>query len=189
MLADNSAEEVISFLSAFSSKHNLDIEQFLKNDAIDFSNRGIARTHLVVARCNSRPVLLGYFTLANKVLLVPRGAMSNTVEKRVSRFGPLNKSTDTYSIPAPLIAQLGKNYANDDAPIIKGDILLGIALERVAAIEHELGGKLTYIECEDTPKLINFYERNGFRRIDGGSPDILYGASEPYLVQMLKFFQ
>jgi len=41
-------ERVQAILSTFSNPLNDDIEGFLKYRAIDFSERGIARTHLVV---------------------------------------------------------------------------------------------------------------------------------------------
>jgi hypothetical protein len=42
------AERVANILSAFSSPLNDDIEKFIKHRATDFSERGIARTHLVM---------------------------------------------------------------------------------------------------------------------------------------------
>lgn len=46
------------------------------------------------------------------------------------------------------------------------------------------------LECEDTPRLIEFYRANGFERfanrnLDG---DELQTGEKPYLVQMLRYF-
>ncbi|MDR2162814.1 MAG: N-acetyltransferase [Clostridiales Family XIII bacterium] len=179
-------KEVQSLLSTFSSRYDPDIEQFLKERAIDFSNRGIARTHLVMLRTVDTPILLGYFTLTNKILSIPCGAISKGIEKRLSRFGPLDENTDSYSVPMPLIAQIGKNYTNGVDAKISGDDLVGIALKRIGAIQFDLSGQYAYIECEDKPKLIEYYKRNGFIRIDNGEPSKLYNHGKPYLVQMLK---
>jgi hypothetical protein len=181
-------EEVKMLLSTFFSKYDTDIEHFLKESAIDFSNRGVARTHLVIHPAQNKPQLLGYYTLTNKVLEVPCSTISKSIEKRLSRFGLLDKTTDTYSIPMPLIAQLGKNYTDALEVRINGDELIDLALKKIAVIQYELSGKYTYAECVDTPKLVEYYERNDFRRIDNGIPNAIYDTSKPYLAQMLKYF-
>ncbi|MCU5941466.1 N-acetyltransferase, partial [Clostridioides difficile] len=53
------------------------------------------------------------------------------------------------------------------------------------------GGKIVYLECEDKPKLIEFYKDNGFvdfgkRSLDKDETDSLDGG---YLVQMLKYLK
>jgi hypothetical protein len=74
----------------------------LKERAIDFSNQGIARTHLIMLPAKPKAIFLGYFTLTNKILLIPRGAVSKSVEKRISKFGLLDTDTDSYSVNADL---------------------------------------------------------------------------------------
>jgi hypothetical protein len=71
--------------------------------------------------------------------------------------------------------------------MISGDDLMRIAQDKISKIQHELSGKYTYIECVDTPKFIEYYERNDFRRIDSGNPETIYETAKPYLVQMLKY--
>jgi len=67
-----------------------------------------------------------------------------------------------FVIPAPLIAQLGKNFTDGLNTELSGDELLKMALEKVSAAQFILGGKIVYIECEDVPKLLKFYTDNGF---------------------------
>ncbi|HBF3466448.1 TPA: N-acetyltransferase, partial [Clostridioides difficile] len=55
----------------------------------------------------------------------------------------------------------------------------------------DMGGKIVYLECEDKPKLIEFYKDNGFvdfgkRSLDKDETDSLDGD---YLVQMLKYLK
>lgn len=62
-----------------------------------------------------------------------------------------------------------------------------MALERIKNIQYEIGGRYTYLECEDRPQLINFYESNGFskfgkRYLDNDETDI----NGSYLIQLLK---
>lgn len=73
--------------------------------------------------------------------------------------------------------------------MITGDELLKLACDKIKSIQDEIGGKVTYLECEDKPKLIEFYESNGFvnfgkRELDKDEKDDLSGQ---YLIQMLKY--
>ena len=52
-----------------------------------------------------------------------------------------------------------------------------------------IGGKFVYLECEDIPKLIDFYTGNGFcdfgsRELDGDEKGKFSGK---YLIQMLRY--
>jgi len=171
------------YLSGFRSIHNEDVERFIKEKALDFSAQSVARTHLVLLEKGD---FLGYFTLAHKILQVPAKLLSKNLEKKVSRFGRLDERSESYSLPLPLIAQLGKNYAAGLKETIDGSILLKLACDKVKRIQRDLGGKFTYVECEDKEPLISFYTRNEFVRIDGGDPLKLYDTSKPYLVQMIR---
>lgn len=86
-----------------------------------------------------------------------------------------------------LIGQLGKNYANGNDTLISGDELLAMALNKVKSIQFEMGGRYTYLECEDKKNLIDFYTSNGFvefgkRNLDHDETDL----SGKYLLQFLK---
>lgn len=90
-----------------------------------------------------------------------------------------------------MIAQLGKNYANGYDALISGDELLDEACHKIKLLQLDIGGRFAYLECEDKPKLIDFYARNGFcefdhRTLDKDEVDKLDGA---YLVQMLKYIK
>lgn len=66
---ENRAKEI---LSSFSCPLNPDVEDFLRHKAIDFARQGIAQTVLVFASHKQELALLGYYTLANKVIFVPK---------------------------------------------------------------------------------------------------------------------
>mgnify|MGYP006898683362 CR=1 FL=1 len=51
-----------------------------------------------------------------------------------------------------------------------------------------MGGKLAYLECEDTPGLIRFYEENGFYRFGNRNLDKDEPGQKRYLAQMIKYF-
>ncbi len=66
-------------------------------------------------------------------------------------------------ISAFLIAQFGKNFVAAD--MISGDELMEITLSVLTKIQHDIGGGVVYLECEENPKLLRFYQndRNRFR--------------------------
>jgi hypothetical protein len=81
--------------------------------------------------------------------------LSKTVIKRIDGF-----SKDIMATEAMLIGQLGKNQNCQD--IIDGQTILEFALD-VTYMVHELaGGRIVFLECEEKPKLIDFYTHNGF---------------------------
>lgn len=183
---ENRAKEI---LSSFSCPLNPDVEDFLRHKAIDFARQGIAQTVLVFASHKQELALLGYYTLANKVIFVPKKAVSRTMGKRVAKFGVYNDDRRGYTIAAPLIAQLGKNFTDGLNKVMHGDELLNMACNKIMETQLVLGGRFTYVECEDKPQLIEFYTRNGFcdfakRTLDKDETDTLSGS---YLVQLLKY--
>lgn len=62
-----------------------------------------------------------------------------------------------------LIAQFGKNYAVDDGKRITGKQLMDVANDILMNIQHQIGGGIIYLDCEDTEKLKNFYVGENFQ--------------------------
>ena len=179
--------EILSF---FSCPPNPDVEKFLtKRSAIDFAKQSIAQTFLVYASYRGKNVLCGYFTIANKHIVVGSHSVSKTTARRLRKFAMPNISDDNLVIMAPLIAQLGKNYMNDYRKLITGDELLKMAIDKVSAAQRIIGGKVVYVECEDIDILKKFYEDNGFvifgkRRLDKEERGEMNGS---HLIQLLKY--
>lgn len=186
-LGENAAK---SILSSFSCPLNPDVEHFLKNVAIEFSKQSIASTYLIMASYKNEYVLAGYFTLANKIFCIDKSSLPNRKWKsRMAKFGQFDKEIQRYTISAPLIGQLGKNFTNAYNNLITGDELLKLALDKVREMQNIVGGKIVYLECEEKESLIDFYSQNGFvnfgtRPLDKDETDKLSGDS---LVQMLKY--
>ena len=182
-------DEARRFLSSFSCPLNPDVEGFLKNKAIEFSKQGISSTYLIMASYRTQYVLVGYFTLANKIFCISRDSLPNSKwRRRMAKFGQFDTTIRRYTISAPLIGQLGKNYENSYNDLITGDELLKLALDKVREMQYIVGGKIVYLECERKEKLIDFYSRNGFvnfglRPLDKDES----GLSGSSLVQMLKY--
>ena len=90
----------------------------------------------------------------------------------------------------PLIGQLGKNYLNGYDSLIAGDVLLKLACDKVREAQRLIGGKMVYLECENSPGLKRFYTENGFaefgnRELDR---DEIGKINATNLTQMIKYF-
>lgn len=169
---------------------NADVEYFLKHKAIEFAKQGLAQTHLIFVSYKGKVVLVGYFALANKGIVIKKKTIpSANWRRRINRFAIQSELDDGYYVSAPLIGQLGKNFKDGSNKLIAGDELLNIATEMVREIQMNLGGKLVYLECEDKPQLLQFYDSNGF--VNFGHRDLEKDErdrqSGQYLVQLLKY--
>jgi hypothetical protein len=165
MIQEIGEDETRSILSYFSCPQNKDVESFLKTKAILFSKRGLSKTTLVywVSADGSSKELVGYYTVAQKVIKISQGSLSSNERRKLWGHGKFDSTSKEYIIPAPLIAQLGKNFSNGNNALISGNELLSLAMQKIKLIQNEIGGKFAYLECEDIDKLINFYEDNNFK--------------------------
>ncbi len=157
-------DELLQILSEFSCPLNPDVERFLKYSSIEFTKKNQSVTYLVFSVADGK--LLGYFTLALKPLTVRGETVSNTVKRKLLRVSELDKKSDTYTMSAYLIAQLGKNYSENDGKMITGAELLGLAWNKIKATQYMFGGMVTFLETENEEKLLSFYRDNRFSQFD-----------------------
>ena len=157
-------DELRQILSEFSCPMNPDVERFLKYSSIEFAKKNQSVTCLVFSVADGK--LLGYFTLALKPLTVRGETVSNTVKRKLLRVSELDKKSDTYTMSAYLIAQLGKNYSENDGKMITGAELLGLAWNKIKATQYMFGGMVTFLEAENEEKLLSFYRDNRFSQFD-----------------------
>ena len=157
-------DELRQILSEFSCPMNPDVERFLKHSSIEFTKKNQSVTYLVFSVADGK--LLGYFTLALKPLTVRGETVSNTVKRKLLRVSELDKKSDTYTMSAYLIAQLGKNYSENDGKMITGAELLGLAWNKIKATQYMFGGMVTFLEAENEEKLLSFYRDNRFSQFD-----------------------
>ncbi len=176
-------DELIQILSEFSCPMNPDVERFLKHSSIEFTKKNQSVTYLVFSVADGK--LLGYFTLALKPLTVRGETVSNTVKRKLLRVSELDKKSDTYTMSAYLIAQLGKNYSENNGKMITGAELLELAWDKIKEIQYLGGGMVTFLEAENEEKLLSFYRDNRFSRFDTRqTPSDTDEAHE--LVQLLR---
>jgi hypothetical protein len=130
------------------------------------------------------PAIAGYFSLANKVILVNLSAAKNLDwRRRFDKFGKFQEETGSYLLAVPLIGQLGKNFSDNTGGLIAGHDLIAHAEEKIRATQKVIGGKMVYIECADENALVSFYESNGYHIINRRQSD------EGDLLQMIKYLK
>lgn len=172
----------------FSCPLNKDVEYFIKNKAIEFSKQDISKTYIVMTSYKNEKVIVGYFAITNKSTIIKNAILSNTKRKRLLKFARYDESIKGYHLALPLIGQLGKNYYNNYNKLISGELLLNSACKKIKEIQNAIGGRYVFLECEDTPKLVEFYKNNGFvcfgkRNLE---KDERVTNKGEYLLQMLK---
>ncbi len=176
-------DELLQILSEFSCPLNPDVERFLKYSSIEFTKKNQSVTYLVFSVADGK--LLGYFTLALKPLTVRGETVSNTVKRKLLRVSELDKKSDTYTMSAYLIAQLGKNYSENDGKMITGAELLELAWDKIKATQYMFGGMVTFLEAENEEKLLSFYRNNRFSQFD--TRQTISDTNEAHeLVQLLR---
>lgn len=162
MLETVGEDELYGILSDFSCPRNQEIEHFIHSNAVEFAKRKMSVTHLVF---NESAQLIAYFTLAHKPSSVERDILSKTSRKKLEMHAKLDESGRAYDVSAYLIAQFGKNYGVDKGRGISGDELMDMAFGVLEQVQRQIGGGVVFLECEDHPALLKFYqnEHNRFR--------------------------
>ncbi len=162
MLETVGEDELSSILSDFSCPRNPEIEHFIHNNAIEFAKRKMSITHLVF---DSDARLIAYFTLTHKPSSVDGQVLSKTSRKKLEMHARMDESIQAYSVSAYLIAQFGKNYGVDGGHSISGNELMDMAFDVLERVQRQIGGGVVFLECEDNPVLLKFYQNdhNRFR--------------------------
>ena len=176
-------EKLRQLLSEFSCPLNVDVQHFLRQQAIEFSKKHQAVTYLVLSVEDAE--LLGYFSITIKPLVVRAEPFSNTVRRKLARFSEMDRSEQTYNIAAYLIAQLGKNYSDRAKGRITGQELLEAAIRQLQIVQSLASGMVAFVEADNNGKLLSFYENYGFKRFD--TRQTTSSKDEPHeLVQLLR---
>ena len=176
-------DKLVQLLSEFSCPLNPDVERFLKKSSIEFTKKNQSVTYLVFDVSSME--LVGYFTIALKPLTVRGETVSNTVKKKLMRVSELDEQSQTYTMSAYLIAQLGKNFKNGAEKKITGEELLELAWDIVEKMQYMGGGMVTFLEAENSERLLSFYQANRFQTFD--TRQTATDSEEPHeLVQLLR---
>lgn len=182
-IGENDLEKI---LSDFSSPKNSDVESFLKRNAVEFTKKNQSVTYLVFSLEDM--YLVGDFSITMKPVTVNVRGMSNSVKRKLSRLSRLDQNTDSYTVSAYLIAQLGRNYSEEVKFPITGKMLMNFVIDTLHEIQRQLGGIMVYLECEEKESLIRFYrDQNGFRIFGERMTEEVEKGESHKLLQLLNF--
>ena len=174
---------LVRLLSDFSCPKNPDVEYFLKKNAIQFTKKNQSVTYLVFS--NDEGELIGYFSIALKPLTVRGETVSNTVKRKLLRISELDEKSQTYTMSAYLIAQLGKNFADGRNNRITGAEMLELAWSVIEEMQYMGGGMVVFLEANNDDKLLKYYNNNRFSQFD--TRQTTSKDQEPHeLVQLLR---
>ena len=174
-------DAVKAILSDFSCPKNMEIECFVKQNALEFAKRKMSITYLVI---DENVTLVAIFTLTHKAVQLSNDNISSSMRKKIERHARLDEESNTYMLSAFLIAQFGKNDQYKER--ISGNTLMDITMNVLVAVQHEIGGGVVYLECEDRPQLLSFYEneQNRYRAFGERYSD----RDKVKYIQLLKLF-
>ena len=156
-------EELFTKMASSFSSINKDVEHFFKEKAIQSCRLNTSSTYIVVSTDGALEVL-GYFTLATKMLTIKTASLSKTEQKQISRFGYYDEDSESYKVPAILIAQFSRNFSSNIR--LNGSDLMDIVLKQVKNVLNLTSGKTVFLECEKIKKLTVFYESQHFKFLD-----------------------
>ena len=154
-------EQTAKFLQTFTCPMNSEVESFLRNKAMISFKLSSSQTYIVTD--DESGLILGYYTLVLKSYNVNGTLLSSNNRRLIARFAEEDEAGNFHAA-VYLIAQIGKNFAVDESKRISGSELISLALDEFRAIKSRVGGKLVMVEREDDrPKLLTFYQANGFK--------------------------
>ena len=157
LLSYYSYEEIQSMLYDFVCAKNNEIENFLKQYAIEFVKKCQAISYVIFDTNKSEVV--AYFTLTVKPICFEIESLSNTTLKRMERIAEINYENNTITPAAYLIAQLGKK---DNSNINIEEIFYFLD-KNIVDIQNACGGVVEFLESENNEKLITLYQNKGFK--------------------------
>ena len=158
-------KELKELFAEFFCYKNKDVEQFLKEQSIEFTKKNQSVTYILFAKKTGS--LLGYFTLAIKPISLKAEQFSNTAKRKIARVSQYDEINKTYTLAAYLIAQLGKNFANSVNENISGTQLLQSANRNNKRDTKNDRRNGRILETENSEQLLDFYEKkNQFKRFD-----------------------
>ena len=143
---------------------NLEVETFLNEKAIFFEKASLASTYLVLDF--KKLYIHGFFSIANRQLLLKEHFIRACSKNKLKQFKKHSKKLDTgdWYVNSFLLGQIGKNSQGDNE---LNDIeLLALACNKLIEAASIIATKYIWLECKDHEKLLQFYEKYGFTKID-----------------------
>lgn len=146
-------------ISLFRCTPDRDIENFLREKAVEFSDRGLCSVYLLLneEQFNAgRLVIEAFFTLSHKSMSADTQSMSKS---SIKKYGG---KKDAKTLDFVLIGQLGKYIDGAARSQIKGSEILDEAFGVIRQASELIPCKYVLVECGDEEKVQNFYRSYNF---------------------------
>lgn len=98
VLKTEGVEFVSNVINSFSCKYNKDVDDYLKEDAVQFSAMSSSVTHFVFD--SESGLCVAYFALAHKPIAFNESILSGTQRKRIERFSKIDPETKRFNVSA-----------------------------------------------------------------------------------------
>ena len=144
--------------SNFSCKHDRDIENFFKSE-FEYYNRQLLGKSYGFVQTKPSLELVAAFTVANSML--PIVNLPKNIKNRINRQIPNSKRNSQY--PAVLVGQLAVFDAFAGKHI--GDEVLAFIKSWFIDPLNKTGCRYVIVDAVNNDKVIDFYQRNGFKFI------------------------
>lgn len=176
-------DELQHILSDFSCPQNMEIENFVRENAVEFAKRKMSVTYLVI---DGESRVTAMFALTHKAVQIMSEGLSSSLRKKIQRYAQLDEETGTFMLSSFLIGQFGKNYQYQNILKPDGKELMEAVFRILKHVQREIGGGVVYLECENKPQLLQFYQNDINRfRIFGERFSKPEGVT---YIQLLKIF-
>lgn len=162
IVRDFNENSICSAFQEFSCEQEADIENFLRDKAINYEKANIGKTSIVLDEDllkEGKIKILAYFTIAQKSVDI--STLSNKHKRRILGNYPGRDKITT--IASYLIGQLGRG---DTCPKdeFTGEQLLNECYHAISEAVKIVGGHLIVLECRDF-MFEKFYEKQGFKKL------------------------
>lgn len=151
------SSSLIENCKGFSCLHDKDIENFFKEDFNDYNDQLLGKSYGFVK--SDTLELVAAFTVSNSML--PVSSLPKNIKNRINRPIPNIKRNSQY--PAVLVGQLAvfDNFSGNHI----GDEILSFIKGWFIDPLNKTGCRYVIVDAANNDKVLDFYERNGFKFI------------------------
>lgn len=149
--------ELKNSLVRFACAKEDKIEKFFRSEALDYADELMGQSYAFVDMDTQD--IVGAFCVA--CASVSTSEMPKPMRNKLNRNIPYVKQRDTY--PAVLLAQLAVN--DKYAELHLGTKILSLIKVWIVKHASKISGRYLIVDAVNNPKVIEFYNRNGFRLV------------------------
>jgi hypothetical protein len=145
-------------LSGFDCEHS-DINEFLKEDALDYQKERMANTYLFL---DDNKEIVAFFSISNDCLtdLGAEEGFTNTIWNRFHRRTDIPNQKRIRNYPAVKIGRLGVCIQQHKSGLAYElmDFIKGFAI-----LDHKPGCRLLLLDAYNKERQLKYYQKNGFQ--------------------------